>query len=302
MSSNTEISLPFFGLISDNINYANLCALGIPWSASSSYRDGADHGPTFIRSATSGVLYNTFTEMGLNLKEKWQIYDPGNLQINSNNPLEVRNSILEQIKSVNRYGMKYFFMGGDHLSTYFTFWSLKQLEESSRVGIIYLDAHPDLYDSYNGNKHSHACVLRRIIEDTHIDPTNVIQVGIRAATPEQSSFAQKVGIKTITTKEFLQNGSEQTAEIVKGNLPNNLEKIYISIDLDVLDPAFAPGVGNPQPGGLTTRDLMNFIQNLYGLKINAFDIVELCPKIDYSGITAFASAMLIKEMLGIIQK
>ena len=104
----------------------------------------------------------------------------------------------------------------------------------------------------------------------------------------------------ITTKEFLKNGPEASAETVLNALPTNLDAIYLSIDLDVLDPAFAPAVGNPQPGGLSTRDLMTFIQKLKGLNITAFDITELYPPIDYTGITGYAAAILIKETLGIM--
>lgn len=302
MNDQNQIEMPFFGATTDNVNFANICVIGIPWDASSSYRDGVSQSPIFIRSATSGRLYNHFTEKKINIKEKWQILDVGDVQLTNKNVLQDRKTVFELINSYNRYGMKFIFLGGDHLSTYFTFWSLKQLDESSKVGIIYLDAHPDLYDIYEGNNYSHACVLKRIIDETHIDSTNIIQVGIRATTPEQEEYAQKMGITTITTQEFQQAGPIEITNIVKSKLPKNLEKIYLSIDLDVLDPAYAPGVGNPQPGGLTTREVITFIQNLEGLKINSFDIVELCPKIDYSGITAFTSAIIIKETLGIIEK
>ena len=302
MSSQNQIEQPFFGASIDNVNFANICVIGIPWDASSSYRDGAHQSPIFIRSATSGKLYNHYSEKKVNIKEKWQILDIGDAQITNRNVLQDRKTIFELINSYNRYGMKFLFLGGDHLSTYFTFWSLRQLDQSSRIGIIYLDAHPDLYDNYEGNNYSHACVLKRIIDETHIDSTNIIQIGIRATTPEQEEYANKAGITTITTQEFQQIGAHEAANIAKTKLPKNLDKIYVSIDLDVLDPAYAPGVGNPQPGGLTTREVVSFIQNLEGLKINAFDVVELCPKIDYSGTTAFTSAIIIKEMLGIMEK
>jgi len=301
MSQEVNIAKPFFDLTTDNINYANLCVLGIPWDASSTYRKGSHQSPIILRSATSGALYNTYTETGVNLKDKWQIFDIGDANISNSKPISDRNKILEIIRKYNKYGMRFLFLGGDHLSTYFAFWSLKQLEEK-KIGLIYLDAHPDLYDQYEGNKYSHACVVRRIVEDTHIDPEYIVQVGIRASTPEQTEYANSKGIKTITTKEFQSNTANGSAELVKSYLPKNLDAIYLSVDLDVLDPAYAPGVGNPQPGGLSTREVIDFIHGLQGLKISAFDITELCPTIDYSGITAFASSKIIQETLGIIPK
>ncbi|MHA1738454.1 MAG: agmatinase [Candidatus Heimdallarchaeota archaeon] len=301
MSQEVNITKPFFDLTTESINHANLCVLGIPWDALSTYRKGSHQSPLIFRSATSGALYNTYAETGVNLKEKWQIFDIGDANITNSKPVADRNKIFEYISKYNRYGMKFLFLGGDHTSTYFTFWSLKQFEEK-KIGLIYLDAHPDLYDQYEGNKYSHACVVRRIIEDTHIDPENIVQVGIRASTPEQEQYATSKGIKTITTKEFQANTANGSAELVKSYLPKNLDAIYLSVDLDVLDPAFAPGVGNPQPGGLSTREVIDFIHSLQGLKISYFDITELCPSIDYSGITAFAGAKIIQETLGTIPK
>ncbi|MHA1124055.1 MAG: agmatinase [Candidatus Heimdallarchaeota archaeon] len=301
MSQDVNIVKPFFNLTTESINYANLCVLGIPWDFSSTYRKGSHQSPIILRSATSGALYNTYAETGVNLKEKWQIFDIGDANITNNKPVADRNKIFEYISKYNQYSMKFLFLGGDHLSTYFSFWSLKQFEEK-KIGLIYLDAHPDLYENYEGNKYSHACVVRRIIEDTHMDPESIVQVGIRASTPEQDQYASSKGIKTITTKEFQANTANGSAELVKSYLPKNLDAIYLSVDLDVLDPAYAPGVGNPQPGGLSTREVIDFIHGLQGLKISAFDITELCPSIDYSGITAFAGAKIIQETLGTIPK
>ena len=162
--------------------------------------------------------------------------------------------------------MKHFFLGGDHLSTYFTFTALKRLADK-RFGLIYLDAHPDLYDHYEGNPYSHACVVKRIIDETNIEPETIFQVGIRAPTPEQTELANSVGINTITTKDFQQNGAKATAENIKAKIPKYIEGMYLSIDMDILDPAYAPGVGNPEPAGLTTRELIDFIHGLQGIKL-----------------------------------
>lgn len=298
MSQQPAVPEAFFNSVTESLNFANLGVLGLPWDISSSFRRGAAEGPTYIRHATSGQLYNSFAETGRNIKETWQIYDMGDAPIASTDAMEAKSIITNTIRKHNRHGMRFFFIGGDHLSTYFTFTALKKVQKL-RMGLIYLDAHPDLYEHYEGNPYSHACVVKRIIDETNIEPEGIIQVGIRSPTPEQVDYANSVGIKTITTKDIVQSGPQAAAETVKSLIPSYLDGVYLSIDLDVLDPAYAPGVGNPEPAGLTTRELIEFLHGLQGTKIHSFDIVELCPKFDPSGISALAVAKLIKEILGI---
>ncbi len=299
MSQKSDIKEPFFNSVTESINFANLGVLGLPWDASSSFRKGAVEGPKYIRHATSGQLYNSFAETGRNIKDTWQILDLGDALIESLDVEGAKNLVLSTLHMYHRQEMRFFFLGGDHLSTYFTFTALKSLQDL-RIGLIYIDAHPDLYEQYEGNPYSHACVVKRIINETNIEPETIIQVGIRSPTPEQVDYANSVGIKTITTKDIAQNGPQTAAETVKSLIPKYLDGVYLSIDLDVLDPAYAPGVGNPEPAGLTTRELIEFLHGLQGIKIHSFDIVELCPKFDPSGISALAAAKLIKEILGIL--
>ncbi|MFX1254736.1 MAG: agmatinase [Promethearchaeota archaeon] len=299
MNSKSDIAKSFFNAKTDNIEIANLCVLGLPWDASSSYRKGAHNAPTHIREATTGELYNPIPETGINIVDTWRIYDCGNVDIYAKTATEAREEVYESLKRVFRPSRRFLFLGGDHLATYFSFYSLMKLS-GKNTGIIYLDAHPDLYDEYEGNKYSHACVLRRIIDETKINPENIIQVGIRAPTPAQSDYAEKIGIKILSTKEFQANGAVQTAKIVRNYLSDNLDDVYLSIDLDVLDPAYVPGIGNPQPGGLSTRAIIDFIHALQGIKLIAADVVELCPVYDHAGISAFAAAKLIQETLGIM--
>ncbi|HUT82611.1 MAG TPA: agmatinase [Candidatus Bathyarchaeia archaeon] len=299
MNSTSNPLQPFFGATTDNINYANICTLGIPWDKSSSFRYGAIQGPEYIRHATSGKLYNPYSETGKNLCDIWQIFDIGDAPLENSSEMEAKAKIEALISRHNKYDMRFFFLGGDHLTTYFTFTALKKIKDL-RMGLIYIDAHPDLYEHYEGNPFSHACVVKRIIDDTNIEPESIFQVGIRATTPEQQEYANSIGIKTITTKDIHQKGSTSIADTIKQSLPKYLNGVYLSVDLDVLDPAYAPGVGNPEPGGLNTRELIEFIQGLQGIKLQGFDIVELNPKFDFSGISAFAAAKLVKELLGIM--
>lgn len=261
----------------------NLYILGIPWDNSSSYRRGCARGPRAIREATSEKLYNGFNESLVNLTEYWGYKDLGDVKAESFG--ELVEKVYELIKS-HYTGELFIFLGGDHSITYATFRALKKVSQEE-FGLIYFDAHPDLYPEYEGDRYSHACTVRRLVEEGFVKGRNVVQIGIRAPTKEQIEFAEEHGIKIILASEIY--------HCQKVDVP--FERAYFSFDMDVLDPAFAPGVGNPEPGGLTTRELVEVIKSLK-TEVVAFDVVELNPSYDYKGITAFAAAKIIREILG----
>lgn len=304
MGNQEPPALSFFGATTTKNTEANLAVIGIPWDASSSFQRGSASAPQYIRKATSAQLYNPYTEDLVNLKDKWQIFDWGDIEAPDDvleteyYQLKVRatlKSILRDVPVTN-----FLFLGGDHLSTYFSLTSLFELGFFQNVGLIYLDAHPDLYLEYESNPFSHACVARRIIEEIEIDPKNIFQVGIRATTPSQVEFAKKTGITTISAREFQQLGADAVAKMIKSLLSKAVDAIYLSIDLDVLDPSCAPGVPNPEAGGLMTRDVVTFIQSLSQTSIRAFDLVELLPEMDVTRITGYAAAKIIRETLGVM--
>jgi agmatinase len=297
-----ESQSPFFGATSYSLTDANLAVVGIPWDISSSYRLGSAKAPSKIRAATTGELYNPYTEKGLNIQHKWKIFDCGDVKISTKKESEVKELLFKTINPLSKEIKNFLFLGGDHLSTYFSVCALTKIKAFSdkKIGILYLDSHPDLYNDYKGNPYSHACVLRRIIEESPINPEDICQVGIRAATPEQIDYGEKNGISMITTEKILNNGIKSISNEVMESFDNSVDIIYLSIDLDVLDPAFVPGVGNPEPGGLSTAQLIQIIKNIQPLPIFSFDIVELNPTYDYDQIGAFAAAKIIKETLGIL--
>ncbi|MCD6559578.1 MAG: agmatinase [Palaeococcus sp.] len=261
----------------------NLYLLGIPWDASSSFRRGSAEGPNAIREATSSKLYNSFNEGLTNLAEHWRYKDLGDIKADSFEELVER--VNSTVKAYYK-GELFLFLGGDHSITYATFKAIKEAFKE-RFGLIYFDAHPDLYPKYEGDMYSHACTVRRLVEEGLVEGENVVQIGVRAPTKEQIEFAREHGIKIISASEIYRSPK---IEIPFG-------RAYLSFDMDVLDPAFAPGVGNPEPGGLSTRELVEVVKNL-NVKVMAFDIVELNPGYDYKGISAFAAAKIIREVLG----
>jgi len=275
----------FFGL--PESTDGNFRVLGIPWDESSSYRKGSKEAPYKIRTATDAYLYESITEDLTELGKYLSYEDLGDLEVDDlefEELIEMINSVIEEDY---RKEAIYLFLGGDHSITYPTVKALKgQVEDD--FGIIDFDAHPDLYDSLNGNEYSHGCPFRRIIDEGLVKPENIVQVGLRASTIEHVKYAEEKGINIIGADEL-----DKIRELTLG-----FDKAYLSFDMDVLDPAFAPGVGNPEPGGISTRELIDIVKDL-DVQVEAFDIVEFNPERDSSDITAYAAAKIIKEVLGI---
>jgi len=288
----------FFGLTRSTAK-REFVVVGLPWDATSSYRRGAAAGPDAIRRATSGRLYNRFTEQGLDLAALWKVCDHGNVKETSD--ISKLKKSLASVMSVHDHrGHSTLFLGGDHFISYPCF-SLMAQKFKRRLSLLYFDAHPDLYESYEGSHYSHATTVSRILEDKNLSSGAVCYVGIRASTSEQNERIRTLGLTAYTTRDVYRRGCDAIASSIRSVLLN--QPVYLSVDLDCLDPAFAPGVGNPQPGGLSTRQIFEILHGLEGTDIVAADIVEYAPRFDSKGrTTAFTSAILIKEIMGIMAK
>lgn len=285
----------FFGAETESLERANACVLGLCWDRGSSFRRGSAKAPKVIRDYTSSKLYNSFTEAGLNLKDHWRIYDLGDIH-----PASIEDAILmvENIVGKQTNIKLNVFFGGDHSITYAT---LKALKETSHGtwGLVYFDSHPDLYEKYEGDPYSHACTLKRIIDKKLVNPKHIVQVGFRAATTEQLNYAKSIEMSILSTADVCKKSIPELSSIITNNLLN-VDNIYTSFDIDILDPAFAPGVGNPEGGGLTTRKLLDIVHICEDLNIKAFDVVEAIPDYDCAGITFYSLSKLIRETLGVI--
>jgi agmatinase len=144
--------------------------------------------------------------------------------------------------------------------------------------------------------------VKRLVEETNLRPQSVVEVGIRHFQPYELKWANDVGMKIMSTVEFERLGASGAAKRVLKLLPKDVDRIYLSIDLDILDPAYAPGLTYPEPGGISTRSLLDFIHGLKELEIGAFDVVELCPPYDNrSSITAIGAIKIILETLGVMR-
>ncbi|MGB9893356.1 MAG: agmatinase [Candidatus Saccharicenans sp.] len=262
-----------------------LAIVGVPFDEKSSYLRGAAAGPEAVRRVSTGKCYNPDTELGVDLAEETTLVDLGDVDT-SGDMLKTFASLEEKVWQVVVSGAVPIIIGGDHSITY---PALKAVARKyKKLDLLHLDAHQDLYEDLYGDRLSHACPMARILEDSLVE--NMVQVGIRSMTPEQKTLAKKYRVKMIEAREF---PSELKLEFKN--------PLYISLDLDVFDPAFAPGVSHHEPGGLTSRQVLDLIHNLKA-RIVAFDLVELNPFRDVSEITAALAFKLVKEIAGKVIK
>jgi arginase len=256
--------------------------LGIPFDANSSFMRGPALAPPIIRKAFHSDSANYFTEFGTDLKDHPGWRDHGDLIFDDTDPHKtiVRN-VTEQLASAS----KMFLLGGDHSITYPIIKGF--FTRYPDLTIVHVDAHPDLYDNFENNPHSHASPFARIMENGLAK--RLIQVGIRTMNTHNREQAKKYGVEVVEMKDWYDKGMNLK---IAG-------PAYLSFDLDAIDPAFAPGLSHHEPGGFTMREALSIIQKLEA-KFVGCDLVEFNPNRDINGVTAMVAAKLFKEMLDLL--
>jgi len=228
-------------------------------------------------------------EAGGGREELGQEHREGSVEPADEDPGEVtRRRIEEAAEALLEQGSRVLSVGGDHAVTYPLLRAYARHHEG--LTVLHLDAHPDLYHHFEGDRWSHACVFARVLERDLV--ARLVQVGIRALNTVQRRQAERFGVEVVDFHrlEMHQRRRPGWAPAIQG-------PVYLSLDLDVLDPAFAPGVSHPEPGGLSTREVIHLIHNLDGPLVGA-DVVELNPTRDVHDLTARAAAKLVKEIAG----
>jgi len=254
--------------------------IGIPLDYNSSHERGAAEAPDKIRGALQSGSMNTFAEDLFDASDPKLVEDLGN--ISCEDPQSGFTMIESFLSEVLSRGRKVLALGGDHSVTYPILKAVNQ--HHAPPTIVHFDAHPDLYDDFEGNPHSHASPFARIMEAGLAK--RLIQIGIRTINPHQKTQIERFGVDVIEARHFSSDGFK--ALKIEG-------PVYVSIDIDALDPAFAPGVSHHEPGGLTTRNIIDVVQSLSGQVISG-DIVEYNPRKDISDMTAYVAAKFLKEL------
>ena len=253
--------------------------LGLPYDASSSYLRGAARAPGAIRTALRCPSSNSWSEAGLDVLAPDALQDAGDVTM-PEEPAAARAAIEAGVTAVLRRGLRPLCVGGDHSVTYPVLRAMRAAHP--KLAILHIDAHADLYNEFEGDRFSHACPFARILEERLCD--RLVQVGLRTLTAHHREQAARFGVEQIDMAAWRRG----VRPVVEGPL-------YVSLDLDALDPAFAPGVSHWEPGGLSTREVVGLIQALPPTLVGA-DVVELNPARDRDGFTAMVAAKLVKEL------
>ncbi len=268
--------------------------VGVPWDGGTTNRAGARHGPRQLRDLSS-MIRAVHPISGVNPFATVNCADCGDV---GPNPADLQDSLTRVTAFYDQLvasGIRPLTAGGDHLVTLPV---LRALAKARPLGLIHFDSHTDLYHSYfNGSLYTHGTPFRRAVEEGLLEPTRMVQIGLRGTRydSEDFDFAQSAGIRVVTIEEFFDRGvdavMDEAREIV-GSAP-----IYVSYDIDFVDPAYAPGTGTPEVGGPTSFQAQQVARRLTGLDIVGADLVEVSPPFDASGGTAWLGASLMFEML-----
>jgi arginase len=258
--------------------------LGIPLDVNSSYLLGTASAPAKIREALGSDASNRWTELGVDLGKVGAFADAGDLRL-SNTREKTGDDFAEIERAVGKLqekGERPVSLGGDHSITYPILKALGR--RYPELTIIHFDAHPDLYDEFEGSRVSHACPFARIMEERLAK--RLVQLGIRTMNGHQREQGATFGVEVVEMRGL------PAYDRLKMKGP-----VYVSFDVDVLDPAFAPGISHREPGGMTVREAIAHLHAIEGSIVGA-DVVEYNPEQDVSGMTATVAAKIVKEILG----
>ncbi len=279
-----------FGGVQTKFEEAEYVVLGVPFDWTCTYRPGARFAPTAIREASLNIeTYSIRT--GLDL-EDFRIHDLGDLHVAGtvDETLKRLELVAKELSDAEKTPVV---IGGEHTIT---------LGMMQAVGkndaIVSFDAHLDIRNEYMGNAMSHATFMRRIKE--RVNPTEILEIGTRAVSKEELDYAEKSGIQFLTVQRIRKDGVLNSVRTMRNTL-SDCERIYLTIDVDVLDPAYAPAVQNPEPDGLSMHTFLDILSNVCDRRITAFDLVEVTPHYD-QGVTSVQAAKIIFEALCHIEK
>jgi agmatinase len=272
---------------------ADYIILGVPFDVTSTYRTGARFGPNAIRQASLNIETYSF-RTGIDV-EDLKLHDLGDLHISTDTEktLERIEMVIKDLLEAEKIPVT---IGGEHTITLGVIKGLG--EKASKTAIVSFDAHLDLRHEFMDLKLSHTTFMRRINEQ--MKPAKIIEVGTRAVCKEELAYAKKAGVEFFTTQQIRREGSEKIAKQLREKLAK-YKNVYLSIDMDVLDPAYAPAVQNPEPEGLEPHALLDILSSICDKRLVGFDVVEVAPSYD-SGVSAIQAAKVMFEVLCQMEK
>ncbi|MFL5820996.1 MAG: agmatinase [Solirubrobacteraceae bacterium] len=287
----TFARLPLIG----DVGRADVAVLGAPFDRTATYRAGARFGPAAIREAS--LLLRPYNEpLDLEPFAAAQVADAGDSGPSPVSLEDAHGAIEDAAAQLHRSGARVLALGGDHSV------ALPLMRAAAaahgRLSLLQLDAHTDTWDEYFGQKVGHGTIMRRAAEDGTIDARSSAQLGLRGPMYARSDYEsnRELGFSTVLAREF---DVDAALELARRTLRS---PVYVSVDIDVLDPAFAPGTGTPEPGGLSTRELLAVLRGLAeaNLDVVGADVVEVSPAYDHAQVTALAAAAAAYDLIGLM--
>jgi len=279
----------------DDSEGVDVAALGIPFDTATTNRPGARFGPEAVRSASIALR-------PYNAAQRAQVFgalsvaDLGDLDVTPGNAERTVGQIAQQLEPIVRSGARPLCIGGDHLVV------LGELRAQAAVhgpvGVVLLDAHADVWDEYCGERYYHGSPFRRALEEGVIDPSRSLLAGMRGPVYDAADedMPRELGFEVLSCDELAALSPDEYGRRVRERVGEG--PLFVSFDIDVLDPAFAPGTGTPEAGGLTTREALGYVRALRGLRFGGYDVVEVSPPYDGAGKqTAIAAANVAFELL-----
>ena len=280
-----------------DLENADVAIVGAPFDTGATFRAGARFGPEGIRSV-SHLLRRYNPSLGVVIFDHLSVIDYGDVPVVPGFIEASYAKISEGLEPIHRAGVVPIVLGGDHSI------ALPELRAAAAVhgplALVQFDSHPDTWDSYFGQKHTHGTPFRRAVEEGLLDTSRAIQVGMRGSIYDEGDWndAREMGFDLVPTDEVRKLGIAAMIERIRERVGD--AKTYVSFDVDFVDPAFAPGTGTPEIGGFTSREAQEFVRGLAGLDIIGYDVVEVYPAYDPAQVTALLAANVAHEFLSLI--
>ena len=277
-----------FSGLQKSFEQANYVVFGVPFDVTSTYRTGARFGPNAIRQASLNIETYSFRS-GVDV-EDLLLHDLGDLHVSSD-PKKTVDMVKLVVEDILAAGKKPVVIGGEHTVTLGIAKGLGA--KAGKMAIVSFDAHLDLRCEFLGLDLSHTTFMQLISEE--VKPAKIIEVGTRSVCKDELAYAKKAGIDFFTSHQIIKEGAEEITRKLKAKLAP-YENVYLTVDMDVLDPAFAPAVQNPEPEGINTTALLDIVCALCDKRVVGFDVLEIAPMYD-QGVSAIVAAKVMFEML-----
>jgi agmatinase len=281
----------------DQVAHADVAVVGVPFDTGVSYRPGARFAPSAVREA-SRLLRPYNPGLDVSPFERVQVADGGDIAVNPFHIGEAIETIEGAASELQAEGTRLVTIGGDHTI------ALPLLRAVSRihgpVALLHFDAHLDTWDTYFGEPYTHGTPFRRAVEDGILDTEAISHVGTRGPLYGKKDLEddRRLGFGIVTSSDVMRRGVDETVDALRQRIGSR--PLYVSIDIDVLDPAHAPGTGTPEAGGMTSRELLEIIRGLRGLNLVGADVVEVAPAYDHADITSVAASHVAYDLVSLL--